>query len=570
MNTKKIVAGFASVAMASTLVACSSSSSSSDAKTLTVSINQSLTGQFTPQYASSAYDQYVVNLCYQSMLKYNADNELETELASEMPTLSDDGLTITYKLKEGTKFSDGEELTSKDVKFTFTTMADPSYTGGNADGYDVIEGWKDYYEGDAKEVSGIETPDDYTVVFHLTQPQIDAVASFGTMNIVSSNHFSKYKKNKASVIEKNQEDVCGSGAYTLKTYDKASGASFVRNENFEAEDGEYQVDQIIMKKTETSTEVQELKKGTVDLIPEVIETSKVSEASQDDSLKYNTYTRGAVGFVAFNNNNGATADKAVRQALEYATDRQGFVDSYYAWDKKASDELKEYKAGYVPAAFWNPVSVNCGAVVRNEESVDGLNTYEFDMDKANQILDEAGWVKNSDGIREKDGQTLEIKFLCSQDNSVLDTFVPMVKKTWGDLGVDLKQTTVDFSTLLSNIQDESHDSEWNCCFLATSFTSNTDNTANSMYTNGTSMAVNNYARLNDQTLVDTLTAARQTSSNEESKTTYVEAMKIAADDAGYMPLYSGMVFNLYNKNVSVKGTGTLRNWSQSMDTITVK
>ena len=46
-------------------------------------------------------------------------------------------------------------------------------------------------------------------------------------------------------------------------------------------------------------------------------------------------------------------------------------------------------------------SVNFGAVVRNEETIDGLNTYAFDMDKANQVLDEAGWVRGADGIREK-------------------------------------------------------------------------------------------------------------------------------------------------------------------------
>ena len=83
----------------------------------------------------------------------------------------------------------------------------------------------------------------------------------------------------------------------------------------------------------------------------------------------------------------------------------------------------------------------------------------------------------------KDGQKLEIKFLLSEGNSVLETLIPMVKKTWSDLGVDLKQTTVDFSTLLSNIQDTSHDSEWNMCFLATSFTSNQDSSANDSYAN---------------------------------------------------------------------------------------
>ena len=109
------------------------------------------------------------------------------------------------------------------------------------------------------------------------------------------------------------------------------------------------------------------------------------------------------------------------------------------------------------------------------------------MEKAAQVLDEAGWVKGSDGIREKDGQKLEVKFLCSQDNSVLDTLIPMVKKTWSDLGVDLKQTTVDFSTLLSTIQDSSQDGDWNLCFLANDFVSAYDNGANEMYDTGANM-----------------------------------------------------------------------------------
>lgn len=57
----------------------------------------------------------------------------------------------------------------------------------------------------------------------------------------------------------------------------------------------------------------------------------------------NDYTRSAVGFVAMNANNGATADKAVRQALMYATDRQGFCDSYFGWDKKQVTKLKKLK-----------------------------------------------------------------------------------------------------------------------------------------------------------------------------------------------------------------------------------
>ena len=447
MNKQRIVAGLASVAMASTLVACSGGSSS-NAKTLTVSVNQSLTGQFTPQYASSAYDQYVVNLCYESMLKYNADNELVPELAKDLPEVSADGLTLTYKLEKGHKFSDGTEVTSKDVKFTFATLADPSYAGPNGGGLENLVGYKEYNSGAAKELTGIETPDDYTVVFHLVSPQIDAITKFGGMGITSADHYSKYKQGKVKVVEKNQEESCGSGAYQIKSYDKASGASFVRNEEFKPEKGQYQVDQIIIKKTDVTTEVSELKKGTVDLIPDVIETNKVSEASQDKNMAFNYYSRSAVGFVAMNANNGATADKAVRQALMYATDRQGFCDSYFGWDKKASDEVKKVEGGYVPAAYWSPASVNCGAVVRNEETIDGLNTYAFDMDKANQVLDEAGWVRGADGIREKDGQKLEIRWLTYPSRQELPLLAESAQATLKEIGMDVQiNCTSDNNTI---------------------------------------------------------------------------------------------------------------------------
>lgn len=568
MNKQKWLAGLATVAMAASMAGCSSSGSSGGEKTLTVSVNQELNGQFSPMYATSAYDQYVVNLCYQPLLKYNADNELVPELATDMPEVSEDGLTYTFKIKKGVKFSDGTDLTSDDVKFTWTVMADPSYTGPGAYMVENIEGFSEYQQGDATELTGIETPDDYTVVFHVVEPQIDAISTFGTMSIASSEQYD-YKKGDTSAIEKDQDkNVVGTGAYVLNSFDKSTGASFVRNKEFKAEDGQYQVDRIVMKKTDVSTELQELQQGNVDVMPEVIESTIVSEASQDENLDFNTYTRAAEGFVSFNSNNGATADKAVRQALAYATDRQGFVDSYFAWDENASDEVKETVGGYVPAAYWNPVSINCGSYVSGKETLDGLNTYEFNIEKAKQTLEDAGWKVGADGIREKDGQKLEIKFLLSKDNSVLETLIPMINKTWKEIGVDLKQTTIDFTTLLSQVCDESYDQDWNAMFMATSYTSAYDDGANQSYSKS---PTNNYSRIyNDEQLNTLLAEARATSSAEESKEDYSKAMIVAADECGYLPIYSGMMFNLYRDGVSMEGTGPLCNWSQAMATITVE
>lgn len=567
MNAKKWVAGLASVTMAATLVGCGSSNGgSSDGKTLTVSINQELTGMFSPMYAQSAYDQYVVDLVYQGLLKYNADNELEPDLAEEMPTLSEDGKTLTFKLKEGVKFSDGSDLTSEDVKYTYTVMADPSYTGPGGYTVALLEGYEEYNSGDAEELSGVECPDDYTVIFHLESPQIDAASAFGTGGVASSEQFD-YKKGDTSEIEKNADTPIGSGAYVLNSYEKATGASFVRNEEFERKEDEYKVDRIVMKKTDSTTELQELEKGNVDLIPEVIEITTVGEASNDENLSFNTYTRSAEGYLAFNSNNGATADKAVRQALSYATDRQGFVDSYFTWDESASDEVKEYVGGYVPQAYWNPISTNNGDYVTGKATLDGLTIYDFDLEKAKTILDEAGWTVGEDGFRYKDGQKLEIKFLLSEKNSVLDTLVPMVQKTWKEIGVDLKQTTVDFTTLLSTVQNGDNDGEWNVMFMATSFTSSEDTGANQAYD---SEDTNNYCRIHDATLDSLISAGRLTGDVEVSKQNYQEAMKLASDLCGYLPMYSGMMFNLYNKKVDLTGTGPLCKWSQAMKTIDIK
>ena len=67
---------------------------------------------------------------------------------------------------------------------------------------DNIVGYKEYNSGAAKELTGVETPDDYTVVFHLVSPQIDAVSLFGTMGIASADHYSKYKQGNVKVVEK--------------------------------------------------------------------------------------------------------------------------------------------------------------------------------------------------------------------------------------------------------------------------------------------------------------------------------------------------------------------------------
>lgn len=68
-------------------------------------------------------------------------------MASELPLISEDGATLTFKLKKGIKFSGGSKLTSKDVKETFSVMADPSYTGLYSSNVDFVKGYNEYHDG---------------------------------------------------------------------------------------------------------------------------------------------------------------------------------------------------------------------------------------------------------------------------------------------------------------------------------------------------------------------------------------------------------------------------------------
>ena len=188
----------------------------------------------------------------------------------------------------------------------------------------------------------------------MTQPRIDAVSTFGTRAICSDTQY-KYKKGHISKIEKDTSNPIGSGAYKLNKYSKATGASFVRNENFKAKKGEYSIDKVIIKVCSTSTELNELQKGNVDYLPENADPTKIGQVSLDDNLTFNTYPRASEGYVYFNCAKGPTADPAVRKALAYATDRQGFVDSFFSWEK-SSKEAKKEKLAFVPAVYANPAS----------------------------------------------------------------------------------------------------------------------------------------------------------------------------------------------------------------------
>lgn len=537
--------------MALLMCGCSAKAAGND-QVLTVGLSSEMNGTFSPMYYQTTNDSYVVDLVYQGLLKYNKKGELVVDLAKSLPEISEDGKTMTFKLKKGIQFSDGSKFTSKDVQTTFTVMADPSYTGRFANNVDFLDGYSEYHDADASSFTGVETPDNYTVVFHLDKPRVDAVSTLGTQKICSSEYLN-YKKGKTESIEKKNSKPIGTGAYVLKKFEKTSGASLVSNSKFKAKKGQYQISKIMIKKTDTSTEVKELENGTVDYIPDVIEANKIKSVQKNKSLSVDSYPSDRESFIIFNSYAGACSDVVVRKAIGYGFNAQEYIDNYYQIDGMA----------YKPGTFGNPVSLNNGKMIRNEEKVDGVTYYDYDVEKANQILEDAGYTLAEDGYRYKDGEKLTVRFLANKDKDSLDSLIPVLQKCLNAIGIDFKANTVEFNTVINTVQDDAQTDSWDATYLGFSYGSPDDTGINFILRTG---ATNNFGRLSDEQLDAYLDAGMYTSDNEVSKENYHNALVRQSELCGYLPVDSTKTYCLRNKNIKGMHTTSIYNWAQSIAT----
>ena len=350
----------------------------------------------------------------------------------------------------------------------------------------------------------------------MEKPRTDAESVLGTQGICSDQTLN-YKKGKTAKIEKKNTKPVGTGPYVLKSYDKFIGASSEKNSYFKAEKGQYSVAMIMIKKTDSSTEVKELEKGTVDYIPDVTDADKISSIiqSKNKDLTLDSYNGDRTNWLYLNTADGPCKDQAFRQALAYGIDRQAYMDSYYKLDE--SDEVM----AYVPSSFGNLISKTCGSIVTRKEKLDGLNTYEYSPEKAEQLLDDAGWKVGSDGIRKKDGERLSIRFLSIKEKDNMDSMIPILQKDWQEIEIELKANTMEFNTINSTISDDNTLGDWDAGWIGFSNGSPEDTGMNDLLK---SKAVDNFPRLSDLQLDADLDAGTYTSNSEQSAQVFKQAM----------------------------------------------
>lgn len=390
-------------------------------------------GAFTPYFHQSGYDGNVSSLLYTPLV--TVDNKgVPTPGLAEKWDVSADNLTYTYHLRKDLKFSDGTPLTAEDVAFTWTILHDKAYDGDIQVDVLHVKGGKAYKEGKATSIEGIKVIDAQTISVTLEQPNATALLTLGS-DVLSKAYYGKdYKFGQLDYMKKLHEKPVGTGPYKLEKFMPGQEVRFVANENYYA--GKPKTEHFIYK-TSQGDAWQFLETGEVDYASFSATKENVDKLKKMGFVNIIPYTPSTYGYIQVNLEHDQLKDKKVRQAFAYGIDRQ----SIYVDANQGAGEIAN-----IPSS---PISWSY--------TQEGINPYKFDVEKAKQLLDEAGWKPGADGIREKDGKQLSIHFLGSK-SAQTDNFIAITTESFKALGVKFQpEVFADFNALVSKVEGGDYD-----------------------------------------------------------------------------------------------------------------
>ncbi len=373
--------------------------------------------------SSDTASNQVLGLMFEGLLNYKKDGSLIPQLASDLPKASADGLTYTFKLRPGLKWSDGQALTSDDVKFTYALAYDPAYKAVASP-----------RRGDlSKYIKSIDTPDQQTVVFNMSQVFAPFLSSHGRYGILPKHVLGTLDPKAINTADFNTAPTVSNGPFKFVKWDKGSQVTMARNDSYWQ--GAPYLDQWIYKVLPDSVAVSnQLKTGEIDI--GTVDPGQFDNLKTTQSVSLVEFARPVFTFFAYQLDPNKPAgplfqDKQVRQALIYALDRQSMVSAIYFGHASIANSVE-------PPTSW---------AYKDKPQV----VYTFDKGKANSMLDAAGWAKGSDGIRAKGGLKLKFNMITNAGNKQRESLLQVMQQSWKDVGVDATPSLIQFPQLVSQI-----------------------------------------------------------------------------------------------------------------------
>jgi peptide/nickel transport system substrate-binding protein len=367
----------------------------------------------------------IYDMVYTTLYKLNFDGTFSLDAAESVAT-SEDGKTWTFTMRQGITFHDGQPMTANDVAFSLNLYL--AHTD-----FPYLNFYTGYFDT-------ITAPDDKTVVLTLTEAIPNLESQLLALYILPEHIWSQHAEGNAAAEFENLAMI-GTGPFQMKEYRQNEFVHLVANPDYFA--GPPKVAEVIFQTFGNEDAlVQALVTGQVDMITEMPNTAvPVLKRTENVAVVSGAPLGPSVRDIIFNQlapencpvdagglctGHPALQDRTVRLALAHATDKQNIID--VAMLGLAQPGLTLVAAGH---AYWYN---------------DKLQDYAFDIAKANQILDEAGYKdSDGDGVREMPDGSRPLTFRLQWPNDIPEAprIAELLGQSWGQIGVKVEPQSVD-------------------------------------------------------------------------------------------------------------------------------
>lgn len=450
---------------------------------------------FNPWHPNAFAESNVVNrVLFDGLTKPGEDLVPSPNLAKEWET-SEDGLEWTFYLQEDVKWHDGEAFTAEDVAFTFNEIALNDEMGANNASYFT-------------EVNEVEVVDEHTVKFILDSPlaALPAYLSFNT-EIIPKHIFEG--EDPWELTSFNKQNPVGTGAFKLKNYTSGQSVVLERYDDYHGETA--LLDEVEYKVLpDANTHIAQILSGELSIFS-LDDLASIDRIEAADNVS--VYARETPRFfwIILNQEVEQFQDKQLRQAILHAIDRQNIIDTVLKGYGTIAD------AGIAPAL--------------EEYYTDDVTRYEYDPDKAIELLAEAGYTdSDGDGILDNDGEPLSIDFEVGIQGD-LEAVAQMVQQYLIAVGIDVNLNMTEWNSMIQEVvvnRDYEMSLNW------WRYPADPDLSA---YMHSDSVQGNNIPMYQNPELDELLEAGAQTADIDERKEIYIEAQKLMAEELPYLFLW---------------------------------
>lgn len=440
-------------------------------------------------------------LIFRGLMRFDKNNIPKPELA-ESYTISKDKLSYDFKIKKGIKFHDGTELKAEDVVFTIKSVLNPKVNSE--------------IKSDFEEVKDVQAIGDYEVKITLKKPFPPLLDKL-TIGIVPKHCLDGKDINTA---EFNQKPI-GAGPYKFEKWIKGTSITLSKFKDYYGKTGN--INTIIFKYVpDFNVRAMQLQTGEIDLA--YLEPSQVAKIEKSSNIKVYKVPTADYRCMMYNFKNDIFKDINVRRAFNYAVNRKGIVDGILL--------------GYGQEAY-SPLQIN-------KFNNPNVEKYTYNLDKANEILDKAGWKKGNDGIRIKNGKKLSFTLTAPSDDDVRVKIATYLSSEFKKVGADVKVESLDWNVIKINKCD-AFILGWGSPYDADTYTYTLFN-SNQSGENGY-----NFGSYSNSKIDSLLEQARTTDNENDRKKIYAKFQDELAKDPSYnFCVYLKALFGVNKRITGVK------------------